>query len=162
VTFEFAKGGGGRFHGIHPVLEGILRTVALDPWERCPEGSARLLPPPGEDEELCIDWQDHVQPELRRGFDAARAVVEGDLATMVREKDETWSLQIPADHGEAWLSTLNALRLALASEHVLTEAELSEREEPDFSTPRGLAVMQVNFFAFIQECLIRAMEGDGE
>lgn len=162
MMFELTDRGTRRFSSIHPVLEGILRTLAIDPWERCPEGSARLLPAPGGDEELLIDWQDHVQPELRQGFDSARAVVEADLATMNREKDETWSLEIPADHADAWLSTLNALRLALASEHGLTEGDLADDGNPDFSTPGGLALMQVNFFAFIQECLIRAMEEDGE
>jgi len=162
MIFELTDHGASRFSSIHPVLEGILRTLAIDPWERCPEGSARLLPAPGGDEELLIDWQDHVQPELRQGFDSTRAVVQGDLATMSRELDETWSLEIPADHADAWLSTLNALRLALATEHGLTESELADEGGSDFSTPRGLALMQVNFFAFIQECLIRAMEADGE
>lgn len=161
MTFEFAEGGGGRFHGIHPVLEGILRAAAIDPWERCPEGSARLLPPPGEDSELVEDWQDHVQPELRSGFDRARSVVETDLAGMTQEKGSEWTLAITADHADAWLTTLNALRLSLASEHDLTEADMAaDEEKADFATPKGMALLQVNLFGFMQECLIRSMGGE--
>lgn len=161
MTFEFADGGGGRFHGIHPVLEAILREVAADPWERCPEGSARLLPSPGEDDELIEDWEDHVRPELRERFDKARSVVEGDLESMTQDKKSDWSLTIPADHSDAWLTTLNAVRLALASEHDLTEADMAtDEEEADFSTAKGMALLQVNLLGFMQECLIRAM-GEG-
>lgn len=160
MTFEFAEGGGGRFHEIHPVVEGILRALSADPWERCPEGSSRLLPPPGEDEELIEDWEDHVQPELREGFSRARSVVEEDLSEM-KEKKGLWSLTIPVDHSDDWLCTLNAMRLALATEHDLTEADLAADEEKvDFSTPKGMALLQVNLFAFMQECLIRAMVGE--
>lgn len=101
-----------------------------------PGGSARLLPPPGEDSELVEDWQDHVQPELRSGFDRARSVVETDLAGMTQEKGSEWTLAITADHADAWLTTLNALRLSLASEHDLTEADMAADEEKPISQRR--------------------------
>lgn len=158
MTFEFTEGGGGCFHEIHSVVEAILRAAAADPWERCPEGSARLLPPPGEDGELIEDWEDHVRPELREGFFRARSVVEADLEAMTQGKKGDWSLTIHSDHVDAWLTTLNAVRLALASEHDLTEADMAaDEEETDFSTPKGIALLQVNLFGFMQECLIRAM-----
>jgi len=156
VTFEFAEGGGGRFHGIHPMLEGVLRAVAADPWERCPEGSARLLPPPGEDADLIEDWEDHVRPELREAFCKARSVVDADLSAMARDKKGEWSLTIPADHADVWLTTLNAVRLSLASEHGLTEADMAGDGDPDLASPKDLALMQVNLFGFMQECLIRS------
>jgi subtilisin-like proprotein convertase family protein len=87
-------------------------------------------------------------------------VVAADLLGMKqgRGKNGLWSLEIPADHSEAWLTTLNALRLTLAGEHSFTDEELSHQNPPDLSTARGLALMQVNFYAFIQECLLRALE----
>ena len=106
-----------------------------------------------------------MQPELRRHFDAERAVVVGDLERMVspKEKDEEGAtLEIPLAHAEAWLTTLNALRLALVGEHRFTEADLSNESLPDLSDARGIALMQVNFYAFIQECLVRRLEGGGE
>lgn len=157
MIYEQDNGGRCRFHGIHPVLEGILRTVALDPWELCPEGSARLLPMPGADEDLVLDWQDHVQPELRHGFGTARETVAEDLAAMSQGEDSSRELVIPPDHADAWLITLNALRLALATCQGLTEEDLSRDEEFDFSSPKGLALVQVNLFAFMQECLIRSI-----
>ena len=159
VIFEISPSGQPRFSRIHPLLAELLRATTLDPWEHFPEGCARLLPPPGTDEELCADWQDHVQPELRLHFDSERAVVEADLALMKkgRGKNAFFSLEIPLDHADAWLTTLNVLRLALVGDHGLTEEDLSRNVEPDLSSPRGLALMQVNLYAFMQECLIRAV-----
>jgi hypothetical protein len=171
MIFDPGTDGTPRFTGIHPLLAELLRAAALDPWERCPSGSARLTPAPGDDEELRHDWEDHVQPELRRHFEAERAVVAADLESLKPEKPKkgdaastqhpTWSLEIPPAHAEAWLTTLNALRLALAEEHGLTEADLSRHEEPDFSTERGLTLMQVNFYAFVQECLLLVLDERG-
>lgn len=161
MYFELSKSGNLLFSKIHPLLADILQTVAVDPWERYPEGSARLLPSPGEDEELCTDWEDLVQPELRRHFDSERAVAAQDLDRLKKEKGKSagWSLEIPHDHCDAWLTTLNAHRLTLVTEYHLTERELTENKEPDFVSERGFALMQVNFFAFMQECLIREPEG---
>lgn len=169
MIFDPGTDGMPRFTGIHPLLAELLRAAALDPWERCPSGSARLTPPPGDDEELRHDWEDHVQPELRRHFETERSVVASDLAGLKTEEGPvagfaqlpTWSLEIPPGHVEAWLTTLNALRLALAEEHGLTEADLSRNEEPDFSTERGLTLMQVNFYAFVQECLLLVLDERG-
>lgn len=169
MIFELSNKGNPSFSNIHPLLAGLLQAAALDPWERYPEGSARLLPPPGGDEELLLDWQDLVQPELRHHFDLERSLVAEDLAEMqeVHEAHEVkrkkgdggvWSLEIPMDHADAWLTTLNALRLTLVEEHGFMEEDLSRNEAPDFSSERGLALMQVNFYAFIQECLLQTME----
>ena len=79
MIFDPGADGTPRFTGIHPLLAELLRATALDPWERCPSGSSRLLPRPGDEEELCHDWEDHVQPELRRHFDKERSVVADDL-----------------------------------------------------------------------------------
>lgn len=79
MYFELSKKGNPLFSKIHPLLAGMIQTVAVDPWERYPEGSARLLPSPGDDEELRTDWEDFVQPELRRHFNAERSVVAEDL-----------------------------------------------------------------------------------
>ena len=164
VYFEFSKAGNPLFKKIHPLLVGMLQTIAVDPWERFQEGSVRLLPSPGSDEELRTDWEDIVQPELRRHFEAERAVVTEDLARLKpgRGKNPGWSIEIESAHSDAWLTTLNAHRLALAAEYHLTEQELAEKSEPDFSSERGFALMQVNFFAFMQECLIRGIEGEDE
>jgi hypothetical protein len=172
MIFDPGSDGTPRFTGIHPLLAELLRAAALDPWERCPSGSARLTPPPGDDEELRDDWEDHVQPELRRHFETERAVVGADLAGLKPEKPKkgaaesgqhpTWSLEIPPAHAEAWLTTLNALRLALVGEHGFTEQDFSSDGFPDLSDARGIALMQVNFYAFIQECLLRCMDGGGD
>ena len=162
MIFELSKNGDPLFSRIHPLLAGLVHAGMEDPWEHYPEGSARLRPPPGKEEELREDWRDHVQPGLRRHFDSERAIVVADIAGMKQGKGRSplWSLEIPNKHREAWLTTLNALRLALACEHCFTEEELSHKSSPDLSTGRGLALMQVNFYAFMQECLIQTLEQD--
>jgi hypothetical protein len=160
MYFELSKSGNPLFTKIHPLLAGMLQAVAVNPWERYPEGSVRLLPSPGQDEELLQDWEDLVQPDLRRHFNSERSVVAEDLSQLKqgKEKNPSWSLEIPRDHSNAWLTTLNAHRLALVSEYHLSEADLAEKREPDFSSELGFALMQVNFFAFMQECLIQGIE----
>ena len=165
MIFERSKNGNFRFSRIHPLLGELLQAVAIDPWERYPDGSTRLLPSPGESEDLedlRLDWQDHVQPGLRHHFDLERAVVTEDLACMIQRKEKipSWTLEISPDHSDAWLTTLNALRLALAEEHRFTEKDLSEKTPSDLETERGLALMQVNFYAFNQECLLQAIEDE--
>lgn len=159
MYFELSESGNPLFSKMHPLLAGMLQASALDPWERYPDGSIRLLPPPGEEEELCRDWHDFVQPGLRRHFDSERAIVAEDISLMKQGKGKTplWSLEIPAKHCEAWLTTLNTQRLALATEYLFTETELSEKGMPDLSSERSIALMQVNFFAFIQECLVQVL-----
>ena len=172
MIFDPGADGTPRFTGIHSLLAELLRATALDPWERCPSGSSRLLPRPGDEEELCHDWEDHVQPELRRHFDKERSVVADDLEGLKEEERKTpakwepgrhatWSLEIPRDHSEAWLTTLNALRLSLAEEHGLTESDFSQKQDPDFTTERGIILMQVNLYAFVQECLLLVLDERG-
>jgi hypothetical protein len=166
MIFELTPSGNPCFSGIHPVLADLLQAVATDPWERYPEGSKRLLPSPGSDEDLRLDWLDHVQPGLRHQFDVERNMIADDLKAMSLEigdegsgqVSESFRLEIPRDHAEAWLTTLNALRLAIASDHDLGERELAAKGPADLSSDRGSALMQVNFYALVQECLLQAME----
>jgi hypothetical protein len=160
MNFEISKRGNPLFVRIHPFLAEMIKSVAEDPWEEYPEGSARLLPPPGTDEELLTDWSDHVQPDLRRRFDDDRSQVAQDIGTMKpgRGKLPVCSLEIPIDHVDAWLTTLNALRLAIVTEHGFGEEELAHKTSPDLSTFHGIALLKVNFFAFLQECLLQGLE----
>ena len=165
MIFELSKSGNPLFREIHPLLACLLRTIVEDPWERYPEGSTRLLPPPGDNEEICLDWQDHVQPDLRRHFDSERTAVERDLEAMKQGngKKTPFTLEIPRQNVDAWLVTLNVIRLALSTEFQLGETELNglrtSDSPPDLTTARGLALVQVNLFAFMQECIISSMDG---
>ena len=166
MNFEISKRGNLHFSKIHPFLADLIKEVAEDPWEDYPEGGSRLLPPPGTDEELLMDWADHVQPDLRRRFQEDRLLVSHDIGTMKlgKGKHPVWSLEIPEDHVDAWLTTLNALRLAIVTEHGFSEEQLAHKTTPDLSTLHGIALLKVNFYAFLQECLLQGMElgnGDG-
>ena len=162
MNFQLRENGNPSFGGIHPLLAELLRAVALDPWERYPDGSLRLLPSPGEGEALRLDWEDFVQPELRCHFDTERSLITRDLEGMKTEEGENASflLEIPLRHIDAWLTTLNALRLSIVAEYCFSEKDLSGNRSADLLTERGLALMQVSFYAFIQECLIQTLEAD--
>ena len=162
MYFERSKEGNPLFSKIHPLLAGVLQTAALDPWKRYTAGSVRLLPSPGEDAELCRDWRDFVQPGLRLHFGEDRAIVAADIAAMKQGsgKNPHWSLEIPRAHSDAWLTTLNAQRLAMVAEYSLTEQELAAKGMPNLSNERSIALMQVRFFAFIQECLVQVLLSD--
>ena len=165
MIFKLTSKGNPSFRRMDPLLGELLMAVALDPWERYPEASSRLLPLPGDDEGLRLDWLDHVQPELRRHFDSERSLVARDLKNgMIKGKGKngTYSLEIPLENANAWLTTLNALRLAIVEGHGLSEEELLRKVLPDLTSERGIALIQMNFYAFLQECLLQAIEGWAE
>jgi hypothetical protein len=62
-------------------------------------------------------------------------------------------------HGEAWLNALNQARLILAGKFEFTDEELSLHEVPRSFSRRDLVLLQINFYAAIQERIIDVLEG---
>jgi hypothetical protein len=67
-------------------------------------------------------------------------------------------MEIPSNHMDAWLNTLNQSRLAIAEENGFGEKDLSEEIVPDASNPRTLALFQISFYGFLQECLVKMQD----
>ena len=115
---------------------------------------------PGETQFLS-DWKEYVQPELRHIFVSARATVEKDLESIEERAGFASRLAIPSVHGEGWLNTLNQARLVLANKFEFSEEELSQHEVPRSFSRRDLVLLQINFYAAIQERIIDAIEEGG-
>lgn len=119
----------------------------------------RLYPEPSEDRAQQEEWARLVRPELFALVASAREVVAKDLARLRRARGQqaVWNLKIPSRHVNAWLSALQAARLALGARHDIGEAEMEGRTT-DLDETRQLALVKIHILAWIQELLIEAME----
>jgi len=145
---------------INPILFDLLREIVLCASSSDPRAEARFYPSPVEGNdipELREDWSSLVQPELQAAFQQARDVVQADLRN-ASETDEGFAFQIPRHHADAWMSALNQARLAIAEEHQLTEDDLNENVLPAISGQREMILLQMNFYAFLQEWLVQMAE----
>jgi Domain of unknown function (DUF2017) len=149
------------FSHVEPIEAELLKQIpAATQGEDDPKVKSRLYPDPGGGPEssLAADWEELVRPELQHAFLSARQVVEDDL-TRIKEKRGFATLSIPLAHAEPWLNVLNQARLVLAALYEFTDAELLRYEPPVLFSRRDLALLQINFYAAIQERLIEALEG---
>jgi len=118
----------------------------------------RLFPLPGEDEEAREEWRRLVHPDLFALLASAKEIVIRDLGGIEPFGDGSipgvWRIPIPEDHIQAWISALNAARLALGAMYDIGEADM---ESDDFEEPfneRKLAVMQISLLGALQAILI--------
>ena len=142
---------------INPILFDLLREIILCGSSSDPRAEARFYPSPVEGNEIADlreDWKSLVQPELQMAFQQARDVVQADLRH-ASENEDGFAFQIPRHHADAWMNALNQARLALAEEHQLTEGDLSEHVLPSISGQREMILLQMNFYAFLQEWLVQ-------
>ncbi len=152
---------------LDPFLAELLRQIpaSADP-EGLPAAEARLYSAPSTqaEKELCQEWKLYVEPGLRRLFQSATETVSEDLKQLCgKEKSLTnRTLRIPAQHMDAWLNALNQARLALAAKNNFTDLELGDHHRSPVGSRRDLSLFQVNFYGFIQEFILRAMNNDTE
>jgi len=151
------------FVGIDPFLAEIIRQIprAANPEDDMKAKARLFSSPTADDDELAMDWEDLVVPDLKMGFSAAVARVEHDLAENLceceGEDDFPFRLQIPLEHADAWLSALNQARLVLSARYDFTDEELSGRLQPRLTSLRELALYQVTIYGWIQELLLTAL-----
>ena len=119
------EGGALELEEIPPFLFELLKAVPLRAASSDPQVENRFFPAPAEDELLVEDWKSLVQPELHELFLSAREVVQADLRS-ASITGEGISMEIPSNHMDAWLNTLNQSRLAIAEENNFGEKDLSE------------------------------------
>ena len=142
---------------IPPFLYELLQAIPLRAASSDPRVESRFFPAPAQDEVLVEDWKSLVQPELLAIFLSAREVVQADLHS-ASELEEGFSMEIPSNHMDAWLSVLNQARLAIAEENHFGENDMSEEISQDTANPPSLALFQISFYGFLQECLVK-MQG---
>jgi hypothetical protein len=160
----------------------LLRLAAEDAsMTDCPGSRERLLQPPlrgrdaFENEQFVDDWDELVTPELevKLAGDVGHFLSDLDAIAAVKSKDpsapETYRLDVPLEHANAWFSTLNQARLLLDLKYKLHEPA-DALEEQDSAQPvpadedpaRLLVLMRYELYAWIQEWLVRnVMEGQG-
>ena len=132
--------------------------LRIPEWLRSddPRVRDRLLPPAYEDDDLQDEWCQLVGGELEHLFKSRCELVEQDLQEMTVDDDLVFSLPIPREHCAAWLSALNAARLALFAMHDLEaedmEVDLADIEDGD----KELVVLRIHIMAFLQEMMIEA------
>ncbi len=138
----------------------ILQIVPSASATDDPAAQRRLYSSPsgGREAEFDEDWKNYVKPDLQNIFRSAQEIVEGDLKRFdPDESDDSSTLRIPLKNLEAWISTLNQARLAIAARFDFTEKEMEKRVSLD-GDARGLALFQVHFYGFLQECFLQQLD----
>ncbi len=142
---------------IPPFLFHLLSNITVRASSRDPRVEARFFPDPAREESLIEDWKSLVQPELQFLFQSARETVQADLRGASVE-DGMYSMKIPQKHADAWLNALNQARLAIVEESGFGEEDMASEVEPDLEDERAMALFEISFFGFLQECLVRMQE----
>jgi hypothetical protein len=150
------------FRAIHPLVADLIRVIpdSLNRNRLSAAAEARLFPEPTHDPAISgmrADWNAFVTPDLQSHFQSARDIVSADLRRFT-SGGEMGELQIPLKHADAWLNVLNQIRLSLAAEINFDEAALESGETPDLLSERGMIVFRINLYAFMQQCLVDALD----
>jgi len=149
---------------LDPFLTELLRQIpASTNPDGAPAAEQRLFSSPtiARETELCAEWKTYVEPELRRLFQTATQTVATDLEQLNGNEKSfaNRTLRIPAKHSDAWLSALNQARLAIAAKNNFTENELNDHSRSPIGSRRDLSLFQVNFYGFLQEFILRELDG---
>ena len=114
-------------------------------------------PSGGAEPEFDSEWAEYVEPGLRQLFQSSLQVVEEDLSDFPPAEPGTLhTLRIPVKHLDAWLNALNQARLALAERNRITDREMESA--PAGGDNRALALFQIHFYGFLQECFVRELQ----
>jgi Domain of unknown function (DUF2017). len=111
---------------------------------------ARLFPSAyGDDEEASAEFRRYTEATLR---DGKRADAETLLATSM-----PGHIQLTAEQAQAWLRTLNDVRLALGIRLEVTEEAQMEIEKMGEDDPRYPAFVTYDWLTYLQDSLVRAL-----
>lgn len=159
IELRATRGEGGRLvvEGIPPLLAQFVRELpGLLGADQPDAVRRRLYPDPSDDPEVAAEWRRAQHPELFALIADAKRIVESDLVTLARPKRKrTFRLEIAPAHAAAWISALNAARLALGAVNEVTAADLDPDREPTYDE-RGLAILRIDLYGWLQATLIEA------
>jgi hypothetical protein len=121
------------------------------------------VPTSREDDELRDEWKLYVEPELQRLFRSATETVAADLKVLngSAKPFANCTLRIPLKNADAWLNALNQARLAIAAKFGFTDRELGDHYRSPIGSRRDLSLFQVNFYGFLQECILQILQTGG-
>jgi len=132
----------------------VSAILAMDGPAAPPEDPvlARLFPDAyGDDPEAAGEFRRYTEQGLRSGKVAAAQTV---LATLPSDGGR---VRLSAGDAEAWLRSLNDVRLALGVVLGITEDYDHEFNEVDPEDPRGAYMHVYDWLTFLQETLVRAL-----
>jgi len=132
----------------------FVAILATDAPSAPPEDPvlARLLPDAyGDDPEAAGEFRRYTEHDLRSGKVASAQTV---LATLPADGGR---VRLSAGDAEAWLRSLNDVRLALGVVLGITEDYEREFGELDPDDPREAYLHVYDFLTFLQETLVRAL-----
>ena len=149
---------------LDPFLAELLRQIPAS--TKCDDTTAaeqRLFSAPAQpnEKEICAEWKLYVEPGLRRLFESATETVASDLQQLNGNQKPfaNCTLRIPVEHSDAWLNALNQARLVIATKNNFNEGELCDHYRSPIGSRRDLSLFQINFYGFLQEFILREVEG---
>ena len=147
--------------GIPPLLAEVVRELPGRLGAEQPDVvKRRLFPVPTEDDQVADEWRRTQHPELFALVADAKRIVAHDLPSLRRGKlARTWRLEIPAAHVPGWIGGLNAARLALGAVFDVSADDMDPEREPSYDE-RGLAVLRIELYGWLQGTLIDAIAPD--
>src|SRR5437773_5681278 len=116
---------------LDPFLAELLRQIPESTQPKdSPAADERLFSAPAapEEKDLCAEWKVYVVPELRRLFQSATETVWQDLEQLqcTGKPFANFNVRIPLAHTDAWLSSLNQARIAIAAKYQFSDLEFCE------------------------------------
>lgn len=132
-------------------------TACADPTDSS-EAEERLYSSPTHGREPGFDqeWKEFVEPDLRSLFGSTLDTVRRDLKALRAGSPKGGAeVQIPVEHLDDWVHALNQARLAMAARYAITEKDMSGL--PTSGDGRALAIFQIHFYGYLQECFLREL-----
>jgi hypothetical protein len=112
---------------------------------------ARLFPDAySEDQGASAEFRRYTEAGLR---DTKRAAAQTVLETL----GEGGKVYLDAEQAQAWLRSLNDLRLALGTRLDITEETLEQMRTFDWDDPRNAGYAAYDWLTYLQESLVRAL-----
>ena len=146
------------FRSLPDVCADALREIPVLLASSDPRVRERLHPPTFDDEEREAEWRRIAGPELEHLIADRVSLVKEDLRTLQVDQNGTFSMTIDQRREAAWLSALNAARLALFVLNGLVPADM-ERDPHELDDPsKGAALLDIHLLAWVQELIMRTTD----
>jgi hypothetical protein len=125
-----------------------------------PRVKGRLFPDTFADPAEEAAWRKLMQADLEHLVLSRREIVEKDLARMRPDGPGLYRWPIDKGHEHAWLSSLNAARLALFELYDLGPEHMDAEPEDIDDEERQLALVRIHVMGFMQELLLQGSGGE--
>ena len=156
IQLERDEAGDLWLRGLSPLYADTLMRIPEWLESDDPKVRSRLLPPAYSDPDEEEQWRKFGAPELEHLFASRSRVITKDLATMDLDGSVTFRLCIKKAHENAWLSSLNAARLALFVLHDLQPEDMDQDPSKLGDLDKEIATVRIHVMALLQELLMEA------